>query len=360
MDRKLNRVVCFFVILIALGFAVQSSQSAAQDKTGQDSITNKTSSTKPASTSNKPKEEVLTNDSVMQLLQAGLDEDLIISKIQKTKYSFDTSTQGLVALQKGGVSKRLLAFMMDPTKPPEAKLTPVAAVATPVVAQIPSVIPVVVPSMTSNRPTGATQGAAPETNAPAGDPSDPAAAHDSGIYLLKGPGGRTEMIVLEPAAYTGSKTGGLLTSALTYGIKKAKQKAIIQGQKANIRTSDASPIFYFYFEDKAAALGKGGFFGAGSISSPNQFSCIKLDVKKGTRETIVMEIGAFGTSSGTHQDSIKAFKSDRTRPGVYKVTFPSPLEPGEYAFLVGSTNGTGASGAAMPLQIFDFGVSSGE
>lgn len=58
----------------------------------------------PQSKADQTKEEVLTNDSVIQLLKVGLDEGSIIAKIQKTKYNFDTSTEGLVALKQAGAS----------------------------------------------------------------------------------------------------------------------------------------------------------------------------------------------------------------------------------------------------------------
>ena len=115
-------------------------------------------------------------------------------------------------------------------------------------------------------------------------------------------------------------------------------------------------MFYFYFEDKAAGLGKGAF-GAGAVSNPNQFALVKLEVTKSSRETIIGEFGTFGTSSGTNQKSMVSFKSERLKPGLYKVVPNSPMEPGEYCFLVSQVNmgafGAGASGAS---QIFDFAV----
>ncbi len=62
------------------------------------------------------REEILTNDSIIQLLKAGLDEDLIISKIQGTNHNFDVSTGGMVALKQAGASSRLIQVMMDPSK----------------------------------------------------------------------------------------------------------------------------------------------------------------------------------------------------------------------------------------------------
>ena len=107
-------------------------------------------------------------------------------------------------------------------------------------------------------------------------------------------------------------------------------------------------------------MGRGGF-GAGSLSNPNQFALIKLDVTKSTRETVIGEFGITGYSGGTSEKSIVQFKSERLRPGLYKVVMGGPMNPGEYCFLASQANmgayGAGASGAA---QIFDFAVSSSQ
>jgi hypothetical protein len=190
-----------------------------------------------------------------------------------------------------------------------------------------------------------------------GDPNDPMASHDSGIYLYaKNLKGEYTLSILEQAAYQGTKTGSVMGSAFTYGIKKLKMKAVIPGQHASIRATEPQPVFYFYFEDKAAGLGKGAF-GAGAVANPNQFALIKLDVTNSSRETIVAQFGTFGSSTGTNQKSMISFKSERVRPGVYKVVPDSSMKPGEYCFLVSQANvGAFGAGAAGASQIFDFAV----
>jgi len=69
-------------------------------------------------------EEVLTNDSVIELLKAGIGEDVIISKILRSRHNFDLSVQGLVALKEGRASNRLIRFLMDSSKGLESKATP--------------------------------------------------------------------------------------------------------------------------------------------------------------------------------------------------------------------------------------------
>jgi len=77
---------------------------------------------------------------------------------------------------------------------------------------------------------------------------------------------------------------------------------------------------------------------------------VKLESKKSNRETIIGETGAFGASSGTNEKSMVGFKSERIRPGLYRVTVNEPLRPGEYCFLAGFM------GAAGAVDIFDFGA----
>lgn len=269
----------------------------------------------------------LTNDAIIKMVKAGLAEDVIISMVKSQPAKYILSPDDLIALKTAGVPDKVVAAMVERNAGPAASN----------------------PNSTGATPTAG--------NVASGDPNDPMAPHDSGIYLFaKDRNGEYKMIVLEQAAYQGSKTGGVFTSALTYGLKKAKMKAVIPGQHASIRTPDSQPVFYFYFEDKAAGLGKGGF-GAGSVNNPNQFALIKLDVTKSSRETIIGEFGAMGASTGTHEKSMITFKSEKLRSGVYKVVPNGPMESGEYCFLVSQVNmgafGAGASGAA---QIFDFAV----
>lgn len=275
-------------------------------------------------------QEPLTNDSVIKMVKAGLSEDVIVSMVKSQPAKYALTPDQLISLKSAGVPDKVVAAMIERNAGGGvgAAIAPQASGATPAAGTVAT-----------------------------GDPNDPMSPHDSGIYLYaKDRNGEYKLTVLEQAAYQGSKTGGVFTSALTYGLKKAKMKAVIPGQHASIRTPESQPVFFFYFEDKAAGLGKGGF-GAGSVSNPNQFALVKLDVTKSSRETIIGEFGALGASSGTHQKSMVTFKSERLRSGMYKVVANGPMEAGEYCFLVSQVNmgafGAGASGAA---QIFDFGV----
>ncbi len=305
----------------------------------------------------------ITMDDVLAMVEAGISDELIIAKLRKEGKAFDLGADDIIRLKKGKVSEAVTKVMLDP----KAEVKPVSPVAADPASQplVPQALPPtviqapVVRGLPGINPSGATP--APGANT-AGDMTDPSVPHDSGIYLYtKDREGKPQMIVLERAAYQGAKTGGMLSSSLTYGIKKVKTKAVIPGTRAGVRVSEASPVFYFYFDDKQAGLGK-TYFGVGSLSNPNQFALLKLEVNKSNRETIVGQFSMLGSSSGSDAKAMMPFKSERIRAGLYKVTVES-LKPGEYCFYASS----GGVGAATPYgvaaagatggDIFDFGVS---
>jgi hypothetical protein len=303
---------------------------------------------KPApSTPSKP--ATLTVDAVLAMVDAGLSDDLIIARLRKEDKPFDLGPDDMIRLKKAKLSDALLMVMLDP------KAEPKKPAAEPVVIQRPiGVAPGIA------RPSGATP---PPRASTSGDLNDPMTPHDSGIYLYtKDRDGKPQMIVLERAAYQGAKTGGMLQSAMTYGIVKAKTKALIPGAHATIRVKDKDAVFYFYFDDKQAGLGK-TCFGAGNLSNPNQFVLLKLAVTKSNRETTVGQFSALGTSSGSDSKSMTAFKSERIRSGLYKVTVDD-LTDGEYCFVAASeattmtAYGAYGAGAAGAVDVFDFGVTA--
>lgn len=115
----------------------------------------------------------------------------------------------------------------------------------------------------------------------------------------------------------------------------------------------------FIFDDKAAGLGSNSFGGA-NISNPNQFALIKLNVDKKSRSTEIGQFSMWGGSAGTNEKATVGFKSERVRPGLYKITVAEAMKPGEYCFVASA----GVNGAATPYgagtsnshDLFDFGL----
>jgi hypothetical protein len=262
----------------------------------------------------------LDNDSVIKLVKAGLSDDLIVSTISASPGTYDTSANGLISLKTAGASDKVLTAIVMKAAAPAVQAQP----------PIPPLPPM--------------PGVAPAINGPSsGDPDDPGAPHEAGIYVYNesAPTG-SKMIMLEPSIYTQGKTGGMFASAMTYGIAKVKVKAVIRGAHSNTRVNLEKPVFYFYFEQQGAGLSYGSTFGG--TSTPNEYTLLKFDVKGQTRETLTASANAFGASGGTDDKAITGFTFARLRPGVYKVLLTAPLQAGEYGFVVTAYS-----------RVFDFG-----
>ena len=257
----------------------------------------------------------VTNQTVLDMVAVKLPADLIVTKIQTSPANFDLSTDALVKLNRAGVPSDVIKAMMQKSSAAASSSAAAAPAAT--------------------------------------DPNDPNAPHDPGIYILYSDGRQRKMTMLEPTVYSQGKTGGMFASAMTYGIAKIKLKAVVRDAHANVRISDPKAVFYFYFEEKTAGLSHASF---GGTSTPNEFTLLKFDVKKDSRETAVMKMNAFGASSGTDDKANIPFAFEKLRPGVYKVTAKAALATGEYCFLSAEGGGALAPGAAQANRLFDFGV----
>ena len=265
-------------------------------------------------------QQVMNNDSVIKLVKAGLSDDLIVTTINGSPAAYDTSADAIIARKSAGASDKVVAAIIARAAAP-APPPPV-----------------------------------PSTASAGTNPDDPNAPHEAGIYFYIANTTGPKMTELEPSDYSQGKTGGMFASAMTYGIAKAKTKAVLRGAHANARVSDPNAVFYFYFEQQAAGLSQASS-PFGGTSTPNEYTLLKFDVKSDTRETVIGKFNAYGASGGVDEKAVVQFTYEKLRPGVYKVTMKSPLERGEYGFV--STGGTVVAGpyaASTNSRVFDFGV----
>ena len=63
--------------------------------------------------SSPPIQETLTNNDIINLVKSGLPDDLIAKQIKNTRCNFNTKTEGLIELKRGGVSSGLIQFIME-------------------------------------------------------------------------------------------------------------------------------------------------------------------------------------------------------------------------------------------------------
>ena len=266
----------------------------------------------PAPAAGAPGSEVLTNETVIMLVRAGLGPEAIVAKISASRGSFDTSTNALISLKQAGVPDSVIAAMLS---------RPKSSVAAGTVAD-------------NSNP-------------------DPLVPHAPGIYVLDARGsGR--MVRIDPTVSNQLKTSNLWGYAFSYGISPLKMKAVIPNASARVRASSRRPVFYFYFNQNSPLAGitefSAGF--AATATSPNEFSLIRFDRKKDRREASVASVNIGGLKSGISDKARVQFTYEDIAPGVFKVTPNADLTPGEYGFMysIGAQAGSTA-------RIFDFSVS---
>ena len=164
-------------------------------------------------------EEIMTNDEVISLSKAGLNQTVIINKIRTSKTNFDMSTDALIKLKKAGISDEIVTAML------EAKSGR---------------------SMTTN------SGGNSSENRASGNPNDPMSPHGYGVYLFEEKDGARKMTQIQPTVSAQNRTGGLFTSQLTYGIGKVKIKANLPGRNSKSKLPIQNRRFIFILTKTAA------------------------------------------------------------------------------------------------------------
>ncbi|HXA98869.1 MAG TPA: hypothetical protein VN323_25120 [Candidatus Dormibacteraeota bacterium] len=258
---KMTRVVLTLVLVAAVCLSVPASTSIAQ--------------------------EVLTNDSVIQMIKAGLPEAVIIGKIKSTASKFDLKTDSLVGLKKAGVSDKVLEAMV-----------------------------------------AAGSGSAPTTGA---TPAPPAPAMAAGalknqdvIYQLVG-GKYVEMF---------ATSANLETNMAFF---QSKSEVVLDGRKAQYRTTDKQPVFLSTYSSTDAPLVR--------LKQGDEHNDRNLKIGSGA----FMPFGGTQKMGVRNEDKI-AVSIERDPRGFYKVTPSAPLAPGEYGFILATGFGAGSG------KIYDFGV----
>jgi hypothetical protein len=242
-------------------------------------------------------QEVLTNDSVVQMIKSGLAESVVIAKIRSTPTKFDLRTDSLVSLKKSGVSDKVLEAMMVPGSPAAAAPAPAA-------------------------PAAATQVAA--TPPPAGAPAGGALRDRDAIYqLIAG-----KYVELFPTSANLETNMAFFTS---------KSEVVLEGRKAKYRTADKQPVFL-------------------STYGPTDAPLVRLKPGDSNDDrNLKISSGAFMPFGGTQKMGVRnedkiATNIERDARGFYKVTPVSPLPPGEYGFILATGFGAGSG------KVYDFGV----
>ena len=272
--------------------------------------------------------ETLTNESIMQLSQAGLGAESIVAKIKSSATRFDLSTNSLIALKKANVPDAIIAAMLDSSTKPNSSVSALG---------------------TNNS-------------------ANPLEPHASGIYFLSSQADVQKMDRLDPTTSAQTKNTGGLAAALTYGIAKRKVKTVLSNPSARLQVRELRPTFYFYFDQSTASLSSGSqnnpfaaFSGQSQpVTSPNEFTLVRFDLKGANREIGVGQLNLGGLKTGVLDKQRIPFSYEDVAPGVFKVSPSVDLPAGEYGFLYASAGGGSIlsiyGGGGQTSKIYDFGV----
>lgn len=261
--------------------------------------------------------ETLTNANVVALVASGIGDEAVIAKIRSTDHNFQLGTDDLITLKQKGVPGTVIAAMLTPAATAAAGLTPTYSI----------------------------------------NSADPMVAHPAGVYLLDLSAPEAKMARIDPTVTNQAKTGGILGYAFTGGLASMSVKAALQNETARVHTQNGAPTFYFFFDEANGNVGGSSAWSSGTaatVTSPNEFTLIKLMKKSGRREARVGSVNIGGAKTGVMDKDRIPFDYVMVRPGVFKATATTPLQPGEYGFIYSLAGG--GAGGAMTARVFDFSV----
>ena len=238
-------------------------------------------------------QEVMTNETVIQMVKAGFSESVILAKMRSSQTKFDTRTDALIELKKAGVPEKVMQAIVSGGAPPAS--APAAAA--------PAV------------------GPAPAKGAPA-----PPGGRRGAIYHVSG-GKQVELI---------GTSGDIESSRAPFSGRKTE--LVIAGNKAKYRTADRQPVFL-------------------TSAEPADVVLVKLDPGKNDRNLRISGSSYVGPYAGSvSQKGIRSedrvdFEAERDQRGFTRIRPRAPLAPGEFAFVFTRTSGTMPQGV-----LYDFGV----
>ena len=237
-------------------------------------------------------QEVMTNQTVVEMVKAGLSERVIVAKIRTSPTNFDVRTDALIALKKNGVPEKVIEAILSPSAPSASA-----------------------ESSPSGAPPSASAAAVPPAMSPA----------------------RTRPTVFQIIA-------GKEVELMAAGTELQKNRApysrsnelVLPGNRAKYRTPDRQPVFVI-------------------TSEPNEMPLVRLEPGKDDRNLKIgsgsrVPYGGGSSRRGIRGEDMVDVDAERDSRGFYRIRPRAPLAPGEYGFV--STRGGGSVGGS----VYDFGV----
>ena len=241
-------------------------------------------------------QQTLNNDSIEKLVKAGLSDDLIISTVNASPGTYDTSADGLIALKKAGASDKVISAVLM-------------------------------------RASGATPAAAAPAAAPTASSTLPAGIDDVGVYYKNKAGAWTPLM----PEIVNFKTGGVLKSVATIGIVKGDLNGHVAGGRG--KTNVSFPVVLAVYVPEGTAI--------------TEYQLLRFRISGDSREFRSVTGGVMHVSGGADRDSLD-FQSEKIAPRVYQITLQPSTGRGEYGLLPPGANGSsnmGSSGKIYSMSI---------
>jgi hypothetical protein len=244
------------------------------------------------------------------LFKKGLGAGIIINKIKTSKTNFDVSTDALIQLKTDGIPDEIVASMVEYAGSSENAVT---------------------------------------------DENNPLSRHSSGIYYFNPLDSIKRLARLDPTVVSSNKQGGFGTAVAqhyTSGLVNSNSVSSISGSNARKQLRDPNPVFYFYFDKNKSGLNQTTNWWFMTASSPNEFALVSMRPKKDSREIVIGQSNAYGSSMGINEKQKVSFDYEEVAENIYKVVMRGSLKPGEYCFMF-----TGATPSVYKNdKVFDFGI----
>jgi hypothetical protein len=218
-------------------------------------------------------QQALNNDSIVKMTKAGLSDDLIVTTINSSSGTYDTSADGLIALKSAGVSDKVVAAMVAKASAPAAAPAPPP------------------PPAGSVRPDG---------------------IDDVGVYYRDKTGA---WLRLEPEIVN-FKTGGVLKSIASDGIVKGDVNGHIPG--AHSKNTLTFPVTLAVYVPEGVDI--------------EEYQLLRLRQNSNNREFRSTTGGVFHQSGGAQRDEVQ-YQSTKIAPRVYRIILEQAMGKGEYGLL---------------------------
>lgn len=233
------------------------------------------------------KAEQFNNSSVIALSQAGIDDGVLLAKIDTLPCAYKVGTDDIILLKNSGVTNRVISAMVQ-------------------------------------RCVGSSRAQGGDDLNP-----DPSVKRRSGIYAWNPSSTEGKLKAVRPTNAGGARISG--NGSIVFPFIARLSVPLSSSQYV---TPNNTPSFYFYFEAADNKIGDFGTSESIAAQSPAEFSLIKFKTDKGRKEMTIGKANAFGASVGIDSKYTIPFAVDEVGDGIFKVSVSTPLAAGDYAFAI--------------------------